>query len=165
MDQRTLEELHRFFPAAEEMDPQNIADLFDLAELVDEIQRRIRDLAELTGMPSLHFFLLEHLALSGGSMPLGSLVQTLHLPKQSATYIVDRLEKDGFVERRADTQDRRRLEIALTQKGRQRTKAGFGPFYGAMLKALQSVSKSDRAALRRGLGQFLDGLQDPNQTS
>ncbi|MEU7618550.1 MarR family winged helix-turn-helix transcriptional regulator [Micromonospora rifamycinica] len=39
------------------------------------------------------------------------------------TGIVDTLERDGFVERRRDEADRRSVRLALTDKGRERTRA------------------------------------------
>lgn len=155
-----LERLRGLVPAASNFDDTAIADLFDIADLVDDIQRRIAVLAEEAGMPSLHFFLLEHLALHGGAAPLSELLLALNVPKQSATYIVDQLEKQGLVERRMDERDRRRFEVALTQKGKRRVKSGLGPFYSSMLAAFDTVSHRDRTAILRGLGQFRDALSE-----
>ncbi len=160
MKQRTLDALSEFYPNAAEFESKTITDLFDLADLVDDIERQIRELAEGSGMPSIHFFVLEHLALNEGAASLGELLSALNLPKQSATYVIDRLEKDGLVERRMDKRDRRRFEVALTRKGRRRVKADVTPFYGAMLHAMQAVSKKDRTVLLRGLTAFLQGLNE-----
>ena len=158
MNEKTLENLHKLLPKAADFDAKALSDLFDLAEVVDSIQKRIAELAERTGMPSQHFFLLEQLALSGGSSPLGDLLHILNLPKQSATYIVDRLEDEGYVERRKDKQDRRRYELALTTKGRRRVKADLGGFYEELLEALGRISQKDRRIIQRGLESFHNAL-------
>ena len=160
MDPKTLTILNKLFPEAADFEPEAIADLFDLADLIDDIQQRIRDLAEETGMPALHFFLLEHLALTGGQAPLGELLRALNVPKQSATYIIDKLQDSGLVERRPDERDRRRLTVALTRKGRALMKTGFGPFYTALVSAMQGVPKRDRAVVIRSLGRFLAALPE-----
>lgn len=158
MDEKTLEHLHRVLPEGAEFAAGELTDLFDLSEVVESIQRCIAALAERNGMPAHHFFLLEQLALSGGAAPLGELRHILNMPKQSATYIVDRLEKDGYVERRKDPADRRRYEIALTAEGRHLLKADLKDFYDVMLKALAHVSQADRQTILRGLRSFRDAL-------
>ena len=160
-----LERLRRLVPAASDFDDGAIADLFDISDLVADIQRRIGHLAEEAGMPSLHFFLLEHLALHGGAAPLSELLLALNVPKQSATYIVDQLEKQGLVERRRDEQDRRRFEVALTRKGKRRTKLGLGPFYRSMFGAFGTISNRDRAAILKGLGRFRDALDETSRNT
>lgn len=158
MEQRTLDALDNSFPGAAEHDSTTITDLFEIADLVDDIERRIRELAESTGMPALHLFVLEHLALNEGAASLGELITALNLPKQSATDVIDRLEDGGLVERRADKRDRRRFEVILTPTGQRRAKSDLGPFYGALLDAMQTVSKRDRVVLRRGLAAFRNAL-------
>ena len=53
----------------ERIDDKSVADLSNLSGLVEAILRRIHDLAENTGRPSLHFFLLEHLKLPSTNAP------------------------------------------------------------------------------------------------
>ena len=160
MDDLTRKNLQDYFPGAENVDPQIIGDLFDIASVVEDIQHHIRELAQETGMPSVHFFLLEHLALNGGAASLGDLLRVLNLPKQSATYIVDRLEKDMLVKRRPDPNDRRRYEVALTTKGKKLAKNKMSPFYETLLNALQVISKKDRESTAKTLEKFRDGLRD-----
>ncbi len=159
MNKETLENLNKFLPEATAFEPKALADLFALADAVDAIQRRISRLAEDTGMQAQHFFVLEQLALSGGASPLGELVHTLNLPKQSATYIVDRLEEEGYVERRKDQRDRRRYEVVLTAKGRRKVKAELAGFYEKLLGALSATSAKERATTLRSLEGFRDALE------
>lgn len=49
---------------------------------------------------------------------LNDLAQELALEPASASPLVKRLEADGLIERTRSTQDERRLEIGLTEKGR-----------------------------------------------
>ena len=56
-------------------------------------------------------------------MTLGWLAQHLALPKSSASVLVKDLERRGFVRRRRDSEDERRLAIVLTAKGRRRVEA------------------------------------------
>ena len=159
MDPQTLERLHALVPSSTEFDDAVTEHLFDIADLIDAINGRIDALAEASGLPSLHFYLLEYLALEGGTAPLKEVLSALKVPKQSATYVVDKLEGRGLIERRRDTADRRRFELALTAKGRAMAESDLSPFYAAVLGAMQAVDASDREAVVRGLTVFLQSLQ------
>ena len=87
----------------------------------------------------------------------------LNIPKQTATYIVDALEKQDLVKRRRDERDRRRLAVALTAKGRRRMKSKLGPFYSAMLRAFSTLDNKDRVAIVRGLKQFRSALNEADE--
>ena len=158
IDEETLANLRGVWPDAADFEQAAIAELFELADLVEDIQRRIKVLAEASGMPALHFYVLEQLALEGGQAPLSELVDALDLPKQSATYMVDRLEGEAYVERQRDPADRRRFQIVLTRKGRRKVKSNLPRFYKAMLDALRQVPAEGRAQLLRSLAQFRDEL-------
>ncbi|HEX9991778.1 MAG TPA: MarR family winged helix-turn-helix transcriptional regulator [Acidimicrobiales bacterium] len=65
---------------------------------------------------------LHHVPASGG-VPLGDLAHHLALPKSTASVLVKDLERRGFLRRRRDPADERRLAIVLTPKGRRRVEA------------------------------------------
>lgn len=54
-----------------------------------------------------------------GALPLGKIGQRLQVHPTSVTAIVDRLERDGLVERVPHATDRRTMEAALTTGGRR----------------------------------------------
>lgn len=153
-----LESLRALYPALSDYEEDVAVDLFELAELVEHIQRRIRELAAASGMPPHHFFVLEHLALHRGSSPLSEVLVATALPKQSATSILDRLERDELVERRRDEKDRRRIRVVLTRRGKSVVKAALRPFYDTLLGAMAEVPARDRRASRRGLRAFRGAL-------
>lgn len=72
------------------------------------------------------------------------------------TLVVDNLERDGLVTRERDTEDRRRLCVALTAKGRKFI-AGLFPQVAASLaqefSVLTSAEQETLAALCRKLGR------------
>ncbi|MCU1430814.1 MAG: MarR family transcriptional regulator [Actinomycetia bacterium] len=49
--------------------------------------------------------------------PMGALAETLHCDASNATWLVDRLEERGYVERQAHPTDRRVRTVALTPEG------------------------------------------------
>jgi DNA-binding MarR family transcriptional regulator len=51
--------------------------------------------------------------------PMGALAEALHCDASNITWLVDRLEERGYVERRTDAHDRRVRTIALTASGEE----------------------------------------------
>src|SRR5215813_13016832 len=49
--------------------------------------------------------------------PMGALADALHCDASNITWLVDRLEERGYVERRPDATDRRVRTVALTREG------------------------------------------------
>jgi|SRR5579859_1656680 len=76
-----------------------------------------------------------------GPMPMGRLAEALEVSVASATGIVDRMEKRGFVERRHDEEDRRIVLVGST------------PAAAAVFDSLQQRR-------REGLERLLKGLSD-----
>src|SRR6266540_6610608 len=87
---------------------------------------------------------------ANGPMSMGSLAEILEVSVASATGIVDRMEKRGFIERRHDEEDRRVVLVHMTQAGldvftsiEQRRREGLG-------KLLESLSEDELTGLLKG---------------
>lgn len=74
--------------------------------------------AGYTDMPRNGMYVIGGLARGAGDVPLGQLVRELRVSKQAAGQLVDTLVVRGYLERAVDEQDRRKLTIALTPRGR-----------------------------------------------
>ena len=70
------------------------------------------------GLTSSQFFLLTALYEKDGLL-ISALSQKLALNKATLTGLLDRLERDGFAERKADSEDRRSIKIHLTAKSEE----------------------------------------------
>ena len=62
-------------------------------------------------------------ALAGGEMPLSEIIAGLGVSKQAAGQLVDTLVLRGYLERSVDPDDRRRLTVTLTERGRAAAEA------------------------------------------
>jgi DNA-binding MarR family transcriptional regulator len=69
-------------------------------------------------VPKNGMYVIGGLALGAGGVPLGQLVKELGVSKQSAGQLVDMLVLRGYIERTTDPTDRRKLTVALTERGR-----------------------------------------------
>jgi DNA-binding MarR family transcriptional regulator len=56
-------------------------------------------------------------AMTGTSAPLADIIQALGVSKQTAGALVDSLVVRGYLDRRADPTDRRRMVVSLTDRG------------------------------------------------
>jgi DNA-binding MarR family transcriptional regulator len=79
--------------------------------------------------------------------PMGKIAQLLHCDNSNVTWITDRLEERGLVERRSDPNDRRVKLIALTDEGR-RVRDEISSRLAEPPAEFLALSKDDQRALR-----------------
>ncbi|MDH3299246.1 MAG: MarR family transcriptional regulator [Acidimicrobiia bacterium] len=85
------------------------------AELVGVLDRELR---AACGLRLKWLEVLIRLARSPGqSLTASDLARAVVLSSGGATRLVDRLEHDGLIQRRADERDRRIVRVALTERG------------------------------------------------
>jgi DNA-binding MarR family transcriptional regulator len=80
--------------------------------------RKALDEAGYDDIPGNGLYVIGGLALGAGDVPLGQLVKELRVSKQSAGQLVDALVMRGYLERTVDPEDRRKLTVTLTERGR-----------------------------------------------
>jgi DNA-binding MarR family transcriptional regulator len=80
--------------------------------------RMALDEAGYDDIPGNGLYVIGGLALGAGDVPLGQLVKELRVSKQSAGQLVDALVMRGSLERTVDAEDRRKLTVTLTERGR-----------------------------------------------
>ena len=80
--------------------------------------RRALEGAGYEDIPKNGMYVIGGLAAGAGGLPLGQLVKELGVSKQAAGQLVDMLVLRGYIDRAADPNDRRKLTVALTDRGR-----------------------------------------------
>jgi DNA-binding MarR family transcriptional regulator len=86
----------------------------DLVTALDaELKRRV-------GLDLQYYDVMVHVIEGGGGRRMTDLAEAVVLSKSGLTSLVDRMERDGLIERRADPEDRRATRIALTKEGEAR---------------------------------------------
>ena len=77
-----------------------------------------KDISEIpdNNLTRLHMAVMGELGQT--SMTMSELAKTLMMTKPQLTHVVDLLVSSGIVERRQDENDRRVINLALTEKGR-----------------------------------------------
>lgn len=79
-----------------------------------------------------------------GPLLLGEVQRKILVSSGGVTYLVDRLEADGLVERRECPTDRRARYAALTPKGRQLMKRIFPEHAAALERAVAGLSGTEK---------------------
>ena len=98
-----------------------VKDLLSLTPLIRRsIQRKLvrtafSQIEEDITLPHLEILKTLH---KEGTRHIAEIGETLQIPKPQMTHLIDRLEKIGVVTRQPDVNDRRIINIALTNKGR-----------------------------------------------
>jgi DNA-binding MarR family transcriptional regulator len=69
-------------------------------------------------IPANGMYVIGGLALGAGDVPLGALVRDLKTSKQAAGQLVDALVLRGYLERTPNPDDRRKLTVTLTERGK-----------------------------------------------
>jgi DNA-binding MarR family transcriptional regulator len=120
--------------------------------ILGEIRRRLADTAT---MP--RFDLLANLEREDGQT-LAALSRRMLVTAGNLTGLVDRAERDGVVERRADPRDRRLSRVFLTAKGRELI-TQILPVHAAHVgDLLAGLDGEERREFRRLLGKLRDSL-------
>ncbi len=108
--------------------------------------------------------LLHHVPREGG-VQLNQIAWHLALPKSTASALVKDLERRGFVTRRRDPRDERRLAITLTPTGHERVQADSVLDRGALGAAMAQLSPGERRAVVEAIEKLAGAARKPPVTA
>ena len=107
-------------------------------------------------IPGNGLYLIGGLALGRDDIPLGQLIRELRISKQAAGQLVDTLVTRGYLERSMDKDDRRKLTVALTERGRAAAATQAAAREKVDAELLASVGQQDLSRTRRTLAVLCD---------
>ena len=107
-------------------------------------------------IPRNGLYVIGGLAMGAGDVPLSVLIRELRISKQAAGQLVDALVTRGYLDRAVDEQDRRRLNVTLTERGRAAAaiQAAVRDAIDAELQA--QIGDDGVSVMRRGLGVLVE---------
>ncbi len=91
-------------------------------------------------------------------IPAGRLAELLQVEPGTLTGLVKRLERHGYVRRRPDARDGRRVLLGLTSKGRRFDRETLRSVDAALRRALDAVPPAQLRSTRRGLESIAGAL-------
>ena len=108
---------------------------------------------EATGLSAGEAVLLS--VLSGGAMTMTGVMATLHIGASTATSLVSRLEKQGYVRRSRNPEDGRSLLVAITASGAAlcpAAEAAFANVDAKLAEAGRDAVRGHQALMKRLAG-------------
>ncbi len=126
-----------------------------LGTLVDAERQRVQELARELDLSVPQLLALRALD-PDAPQPMNRLACAMTCDSSNVTGLVNRLEKRGLVERRADPGDRRVRVLALTDEGR-RVRADALRRWNACPPALDGLDAAELERLRQTLDRIVGG--------
>jgi DNA-binding MarR family transcriptional regulator len=118
--------------------------------------RRALEEAGYDDIPGNGLYVIGGLALGVPDIPLGQLIKELRISKQAAGQLVDTLVTRGYLERSADKDDRRKLTITLTERGKAAAEVQKAGREKVDAQLLACVGQEDIERTRRTLAVLCD---------
>jgi DNA-binding MarR family transcriptional regulator len=118
--------------------------------------RRALAQAGFGDIPRNGLYVIGGLALGIGDAPLGQLIKELRTSKQAAGLLVDALVMRGYLERTVDKDDRRKMIVALTERGKQAAAAQAVARKKVDDELIARVGLDDVVCTRRTLTALID---------
>ena len=92
-----------------------------------------------------------HCLARQGAMSLSRLAKAVSLRASTTDGIVDRLEAKGLLTRTRSREDRRRVELSITEAGLELTRQAPTPLQGKLSEALRALPEQEQAAIAHTL--------------
>jgi DNA-binding MarR family transcriptional regulator len=121
-------------------------------QIFGSVRPRMLDVQAEYGLKPPQFFALDAL---DEPVPMSHIADMLRCDRSAVTWITDRLEERGYVERRADERDRRVKLLALTDEGR-RVRQEIRRRLAVPPEALTRLSHAEQRELRDLLRKSLE---------
>lgn len=123
--------------------------------LTDDSDRRV---LKPFGLTIPQFNALIHLELENAQY-LSEISDRLLCDRGNMTRIVDRLERDGLVQRVPDGNDRRYVQVTLTTRGEEIRRAVMDQHRASLIRRLNALSEGELTTLNTLMDKLLRGLQ------
>ena len=115
------------------------------------------------GLPSNAAFTLLHLHIHPEDAEPSVLANSICLPRQTMTFVLDQLEREGMMRRMPHPSDRRRRILQVTPRGRKLAERLFEDVVHFESEGIQAIPSRDLPAVRKHLEQYADALSRKNQ--
>jgi DNA-binding MarR family transcriptional regulator len=125
--------------------------------IVRELRLASREAEQRVGVHGAQLHALRQLADSPATS-LTELAERTHTDISSVSVVVSRLVEQGLVARKASDDDRRRLSLGLTARGRAILRRAPETGTSRLLRAAEHLSDREVHALATGLAKLVAGL-------
>ncbi len=131
--------------------------LFDLWGKFDRIYFRLLQQYNLSYNA---YLVLEELLQAPEGIEPAALADKLNIPRQTMTFILDHLERDGFLARHSHPVDRRKKLIMLSAAGQQFAGQVSGDVLARECRAMESLTPEEQETLLRLYARLSSAFED-----
>ncbi|BCS52517.1 MarR family winged helix-turn-helix transcriptional regulator [Geobacter sp. SVR] len=141
-----------------ESTPALVSDIVDsLRRMFQVINEQSKKAEHETGLTGPQLWAIKVIAESA-PIKVSDLARKMYLHPATVVGIIDRLETRELVERRRSKEDRRVVEIALTDNGREKVSKSPEVAQGLLVKGLEALSEQKLKNISDGLEQLVEIL-------
>lgn len=135
--------------------------LLSIAKTASMVQKLAERFFSKYGVTDTQFNILMTLKQHGSEgISQQELSHRLIVTKSNVTGLVDRLEKIGYVERKAKEGDRRYNRIVLTPKGKRLVEKVEEPYFKEVDRLMNNLSETEKQAVIGSTGKLRDSIAD-----
>jgi len=138
--------------------PQRLDIINEILKIIPVFIRKVHagTIQHMSLTPAQLFVLM--LILEKGSCRITEISRELAIATPTATGIVDRLERDGYVARHHDAEDRRAVNVVLTDKGSRFITQSHAEKFERFRKILQILSPAEQKQYLKILQKLVQGI-------
>lgn len=152
---QTLGEFSRRYP---NMNPSALKTCAALLRMGSDLLTAFEKILANHGLSQGRFLTLIVMNRTPDEVNPSTLAEKVGVKRATMTGLLDGLERDGLVERLAHCQDRRRIGVRLTVKGRQVLNEMLPDYYRHIAKLMVNLTEKERLELMSLLGKVNRGL-------
>lgn len=114
--------------------------------------------AQQRGTTENIIFALYEIDSSEGGCTQQQLCRKLFLPKQTVSFLLAKLEKQGYIRRGESPGDRRNKLVSFTEEGREYAQALLAELSHAEARAFLGMTAEERRSVTEGLRSFTEAI-------
>lgn len=142
------------------LDVQRVLD--GIRRIVQSLRHSSREAERRAGLTAAQLFVLGKLGETGCSS-LNELADRTFTHQSTVSTVVSRLVDQRLIARQAAPEDRRRLTLSLTARGRRVLAAAPDAAQDALIAAVSALPSAARRQAGQALGQIASALADPRE--
>ena len=135
-----------------------MAALRQITHAVDTYSRRLKSEYDVTVPQLICMFAI----IEKGKSTTSAIAQNIHVANSTIVGILDRLEKKGLILRKRDTEDRRKVFVSATAKGKKLIADAPSPLQDKLLESLEKLPELEQTAIALSLEKIVSlmGAED-----
>ena len=153
---------HPEFPFRRECPPPAGMPAGSMLPLWRRVHQELMIRGQKWGLPVNAAMVLVHLHLHPEDSEPAAVAAANYFPRQTITFILDLLEREGLAVRRPHPNDRRRKLVVLTPKGKDKAEEMVRDMIAFESAALRTIEDVDLPRLQSFLTRYADALAAQN---